>query len=229
MQMLSFSRGDVVLFARDAGLPSIAEHLGAGKRAVVVDRGQIQFCTGTARETVCGLVDLPLTGGGQVAFQVENTLAAVAAVWHLGMSASAIAEGLESLPLTGPLAERFASHQTSERSVITAQAANLGALQALCEVDARGSAAGRAIAWGVRGDRRDADLVSVGQFLAQHFGSVYLYEIPDLGRSAGAALDLVRQGIEATTPNNVAIHCFKSAEAAQQAASASHASLVVLS
>jgi cyanophycin synthetase len=229
MQMLGFSRGDVILFGRDIRLPGIVEHLSAGKRAVVADQGQIQLCTGTARETVCALSDLPLTGGGQVSFQVENVLAATAAAWQLGMSAGAIAAGLASLPLAGPLAERFTTQQASGRSVITAQAANLGALQALCEIDARGSAEGRAIAWGVRGDRRDADLVAVGEFLAKHFGSVYLYEIPGLGRSPGAALELVRQGIAATTPRNVAIHCFKSAEAAQQAASASHASLVVLS
>ena len=44
---------------------------------------------------VSDVTAIPLTGGGAVAFQIDNVLAAVAAAWALGISADLIRAGIE--------------------------------------------------------------------------------------------------------------------------------------
>ena len=52
---------------------------------------------GDREETVISLDHLPLTRGGQVAFQVENSLAAIAAAWSLGIGMDLIRARAESM------------------------------------------------------------------------------------------------------------------------------------
>ena len=55
--------------------PVIVRHRGVGGRAVFVRDGQIVLAEGDREEAVVSLDRLPLTRGGQIAFQVENSLA----------------------------------------------------------------------------------------------------------------------------------------------------------
>ena len=92
MQMKPLSKGAVILFSVDASLDSVTQHLAEGKRAVVVSEDAIWLCTGERRERVMDVSSI----GTQVAFQLDNTLPAIAAAWHLGMSIEQIAKGLRS-------------------------------------------------------------------------------------------------------------------------------------
>ncbi len=86
MLMKPLSKGDVILFAVDASLDAVKQHLAKGKRAVVVAENAIWLCTGERRERAME------TGAIQskVAFQLENTLPAIAAAWHLGITVEKI-------------------------------------------------------------------------------------------------------------------------------------------
>ena len=77
--------GEVVFFAIDANHPVIVRHRGVGGRAVFVRERQVVLAEGEREETVLSLDRLPLTRNGQIVFQVENSLASIAAAWSLGI------------------------------------------------------------------------------------------------------------------------------------------------
>ena len=77
--------------------PVIVRHRGVGGRAAFVRDGQIVLAEGDREEIVISLDRLPLTRGGQVGFQVENSLAAIAAAWSLGIPLDVIRARAESI------------------------------------------------------------------------------------------------------------------------------------
>jgi cyanophycin synthetase len=93
MQMKSLCKGDVILFAVDANLDSVAEHLAGGKRAVVVAENAIWMCNGELRERLMDTHSLNIKAD----FQLENTLPAIAAAWHLNIPAEQIADAVRQL------------------------------------------------------------------------------------------------------------------------------------
>lgn len=86
--------GDVIFFAAADELPVIAEHLHKGGRAVLVRDAQIVFCEGENRVELLKLAAVPLDDGENRQSQLAYVLAAVAAAWALGISASLIRAGI---------------------------------------------------------------------------------------------------------------------------------------
>ena len=76
VEMAAHCPGGVVFFALDPDHPVIVRHRGVGGRAAFVRDGQVVLAEGDREEAVLALDRLPLTRGGQIAFQVENSLAA---------------------------------------------------------------------------------------------------------------------------------------------------------
>lgn len=93
--MASLCDGEVIFFANDASAPVMAAHLNEGKRGVFVRDGKVIQATGSNEVRVSDVAAIPLTGGGAVAFQIDNVLAAVAAAWALGITADLIRAGIE--------------------------------------------------------------------------------------------------------------------------------------
>jgi cyanophycin synthetase len=92
--MAAHCPGRVVFFARDAAHPVLTAHCNLGGRAVFVRSGAIVFGEGEREEVLASLENAPLTHGGHAAFQIENVLAACAAVWSLALPLDAIRAGL---------------------------------------------------------------------------------------------------------------------------------------
>ena len=91
MQMKPLSKGDVILFAVDADLESLKQHLADGKRAVIAAHNAIWLCTGDHRECLMDVDSLKLS----TEFQLENTLPAIAAAWHLKVPTEQIIAGVQ--------------------------------------------------------------------------------------------------------------------------------------
>ena len=96
VEMAPLCDGEVIYFALDPQLPAIAEHLGRGKRAVVVRYGQIMLASDQGEVALARLSDVPLTEGGKNTMQVENILAAVSAAWALDVSLDVMRTGIET-------------------------------------------------------------------------------------------------------------------------------------
>jgi len=95
-QMAELCDGEVIFFARDAGLPVIVEHLKQGGRAVLLDGNGIALATGAENLMLTKLTAIPLLGADRHSAQLEYVLAAVGAAWALGISPELIRAGIET-------------------------------------------------------------------------------------------------------------------------------------
>jgi cyanophycin synthetase len=196
--MADACRGGVIYFARDGEHPVIREFLAAGKRAAFVRDGSIVLAEGQHRERLTTLEHVPITRGGRIGFQVENALAAAAAVWALGHPLGLIREGLqsfESKPEVTP--GRFNVLDARGATVIVDFGHNPSALEALVESMRAFHGRRRTVVLSADGDRRDEVIVRQAEILAPHFDLVVLYEEQsrNRGRASGEISTLLRQGL----------------------------------
>ncbi len=145
------------------------------------------------------LENVPLTHGGRIRFQVENTLAAAAAAWGLGIPRDAIRAGLETFAADmEKVPGRFNLLEIAGATVIVDYGHNVSALQALIEAIEQFPHQRRTIVYSAAGDRRDGDMVRQGELLGEAFDRVILYEDHYLrGREPGEIMRLFRQGLDA--------------------------------
>ena len=196
--MAEFCKGKVIFFARDPSDPVLSAHRGAGGRAAFVRDGAIVLAEGPREEVLVRLVDVPLTFGGRVAFQVENALAAAAACWGLGLPPETIRAGLASFdsdPDRTP--GRFNVLKADGATIILDFGHNPSAMQGLVESLPAFPGGRRTLVLSAAGDRSDAVIVRQARILADAFDEVILYEEASLmrGRGEGEINDLLRRGL----------------------------------
>ena len=195
--MAEYCKGSVLFFARDGGHPVIVEHRAAGGQAVFIRDNAIMLGTGSKEMTILSLDRVPLTHGGRIGFQVENTLAAVAAAWGAGVPVELIRKRAESFASSMALVPgRFNVLRHRGATVIVDYGHNPSALQAVIDAVGNIPHTSRSIVYSTAGDRRDCDLIRQGELLGAHFDRVMLYEsIYTRGRSRGEILSFFRQGL----------------------------------
>ncbi|WP_407305923.1 cyanophycin synthetase [Desulfosporosinus sp. SB140] len=93
--MAKRTKGRVILFSTEKDNLHIRKHLGLGGTAVFVMRGMIILCQGSQSFRVCSVKQIPVTWNGKAKHNIQNSLAAVAAGWALGLSASTIRNSVQ--------------------------------------------------------------------------------------------------------------------------------------
>jgi cyanophycin synthetase len=189
----------IIYFARDAADPVLSAHREQGGRAVYVRDGEIVAAEGQREVVVASLAKVPLTLGGRIGFQVENTLAATAAAWALGLSRDSIRAGLESFAADMQhVPGRFNLLEINGATVIVDYGHNVSALSSLVEAIECFPSQRRLAVYSAAGDRRDSDMIRQGELLGDTFDQVILYEDHYLrGRSAGEIMAVFRKGLAA--------------------------------
>jgi cyanophycin synthetase len=190
--------GAVIYFARDPGQAVLAAHRAAGGRVVFVQGGAVVRAEGEREEVLIPLARVPLTYGGRVDFQVENLLAAAAAAWALGIPTEAVRRAL-SIFTSDPrhVPGRFNVFRAGEATVIVDFAHNEAALAALVDaLDQFPHSRRRLVFSGC--NRRDEDIVRMGEVVGHGFDRVLLYADRDnLNRADGEVNALLRRGLAA--------------------------------
>jgi UDP-N-acetylmuramyl tripeptide synthase len=189
--------GMVIFFARAAQHPVIVAHRAAGKRAAFVRDGQIVLAVGATETTLVPLDRVPLTHGGQVGFNVDNALAAVAAAWAIGLPFAEIRAGLETFrSVLKQSPGRFNLLEYRGATVVMDYAHNISALESFLEVLPQFPHVRRSVVYAVPGDRTDDVIITQGELLAAAYDRVILYEDTELrGRPEGTIFTLMRRGL----------------------------------
>ncbi len=194
--MAEYCLGKVIYFAISPSDPVIAAHRQTGGKAVFVRHDTIVLAEGEINP-LASLSDVPLTHGGRIRFQVENTLASVATAWALGISRELIRAGLESF--TGDMDKvpgRFNLLEIGGATVIVDYGHNPSALQAIVDAIQQFPHRHRTAVYTAAGDRRDVDMLRQGEMLGAAFDRVILYEDHYVrGREKGEIMGLLRQGM----------------------------------
>jgi cyanophycin synthetase len=189
--------GRVVFFGLEETLPAIAAHRRHGGRALFVRDGRIVLAEGADEFEFVRLDRVPLTHGGTVRFQVENTLAAVGAGWALGLSLEMMATRVDNFSANQEQSPgRFNVFDVQGTTVVLDYGHNSSALLALIDALSRFPHERRTVVYSTAGDRRDCDIVRQGELLGAAFDRVILYEDHyKRGRRDGEIMALFRQGI----------------------------------
>ena len=192
--------GKVIFFAQDAHDPLIVAQRARAKRVVFVESGDIVAAEGPIEHRL-PLNQVPLTRGGLLGFQVENTLAAVGACWALDMAWDSICDGVRCFDSDSKNAPgRFNLMRYRDATVIADYGHNPDAMRALVAAfNALPAQANtkRTVVISGAGDRRDEDIRQQTAILGQAFDNVVIYEDAcQRGRAAGEVMALLRAGLQ---------------------------------
>jgi len=195
--MAMYCPGQVALFAIDGNHPEIQRHRKAGGKAALVRDGQIILAEGEHEQVVTKLSRVPLTFGGQVAFEVENALAAIAAAVYMGAPLEIVRARAESFtPDMSKVPARFNLFQINDATVIVDYGHNASSLRAMIAALDGFPHRQRTCVYTTAGDRRDCDIICQGEILGNAFDRVILYEDHYMrGRKQGEIIALFRQGL----------------------------------
>ena len=195
--------GKVIFFAQNAHDPVLVTHRARGNRVVFVEGDDIIVTEGALQHRM-PLADVPLTGGGLLGFQIENTLAAVGACWGLDMDWQHIVSGINSFHNDSKNAPgRFNLMHYNDATVVADYGHNPHAMRALVAAfDALPAQQGmkRTVVISGAGDRRDEDLRELTRVLGAAFDNIILFEDAcQRGRADGEVLGLLREGLVGAT------------------------------
>jgi cyanophycin synthetase len=223
-------QAQVAYFSMHPENPVIAAHTQQGGLAAVYENGYLSILKGDWTLRIEQAVNVPITLGGKTPFMIQNALAASLAAFVQGVRIEDIRTALNSFVAS--------AHQTPGRMNLF----DLGKFHVLLDY-AHNPAGYRAIAgfintWdgerigvvGAPGDRRDADILELGQISAEMFDRIIIKEDSDRrGRMPNEVANLLQQGITAISPNLPFEVILDETEALTKALdTASDASLVVI-
>jgi len=188
--------GSVTFFAADIHLPLMTTQRAQGRRVVYRDGDAIVACEGEFQQRLA-LAEIPLTRNGSIGFQVENAMAAVGAVWALGVDWKVIRAGLASFVNDASTAPgRFNVFAYRGATLIADYGHNPDAIAALVQAVEGLPAKRRSVVISGAGDRRDVDLMRQTEILGDAFDNVILYQDQcQRGRADGEVIALLRQGL----------------------------------
>jgi cyanophycin synthetase len=194
--MANMCPGNVTFFALDPHHPVLATHRAQGKRVVYTENGNIVAQQGKKSFRI-PLTDVPLTRQGQIGFQTENVMAAVAAAWAVNVPWDNIAQGLSTFisDIQG-VPGRFNVFDYKGATLIADYGHNPDAIQALVHAVDNMPAQKRVVVISGAGDRRDQDIRDQTQILGTAFDEVILYQDAcQRGRTDGEVIQLLREGL----------------------------------
>ena len=194
--MASQCPGKVIFFARDRLNGVLAEHHAQGGRVIYRDGDAIVMAERAQVQRI-GLAGVPITLGGSVGFQVENTMAAVGAAWALEIDLARISHGLAGFVSDARHTPgRFNHFRHRGSTVIADYGHNPDAIAALIAAVETMPARRRSVVISGAGDRRDEDIRRQSELLGDAFDEIILYEDQcQRGRADGEVIAILRSGL----------------------------------
>ncbi|WP_198115391.1 cyanophycin synthetase [Massilia rhizosphaerae] len=186
---------EILYFALDADNPILLRHLENGGRAIYLEDNMIVLANGARHEALVDVRAMPCTLQGAARYNIANALAAAAALTATGFGNAEIAAGLRTFVSDwkhNPL--RTNVFDVDGVTVIFDYGHNAPAYAALAET-ARALTPGRLVGVvAAPGDRRDDDLVAIGETCAAGFDELVVYETANRGRAPGDVAALLVRG-----------------------------------
>ncbi|HEX6658944.1 MAG TPA: cyanophycin synthetase, partial [Ilumatobacter sp.] len=218
--MARASSGSVIYFSMDLDHERLKFQASRGRRAVTLEPGNngemIVLRQGRKSMSLVWTHLIPATFEGRARMNVQNALAATAAAWAAGAHLHDIRQGLRTFTTSYFMAPgRLNMFELDGYRVVVDYAHNPPAVRALGDfVDrltepsaggARAPVTGRRIGViATAGDRRDEDIVELGQVAAAYFDDIVIREDENnRGRPRGNTAALIEQGVRSANPSRV--------------------------
>lgn len=192
-----WARGEIVYFTLDPDSRPVRQHVREHGVAFTVVDQHIVMRQGHVEARIIPVADVPITFEGHARFNVANALAAAGAAHALGLSLADIQMGLQTFhPTPGQNPGRTNLIDADGVKVLIDYGHNVPALKALDELVSSLTAGRRICVASAPGNRRDEDIVALGEQLATMHDILFVCETHPRGRELGEAAAMVKQGAE---------------------------------
>lgn len=193
----------IALYSLDENNPRIKEHCAKGGFAAVYEHGFITVMKGTWKIRIERVTNIPITFDGKAEFNVYNALAATLALYVHGFKAEDIQLGLQTF-VTSPAQTpgRMNIFQFRNFTIMLDYAHNTHGIIALGKYVKSVEATHKVGIIAAVGDRRDSDIVSLGQESARIFDEIIIRQDKNTrGRSEEELIGLLTEGIRQQSPD----------------------------
>jgi cyanophycin synthetase len=187
---------EVIYFALDRRHPPFARHLEGGGRGIYAQQGILMLGHGEHRIPLVETSRLPFTLNGRARHNVENAMAAFAALLALGIARDRIVAALASFTSSAnqnPL--RLNLFRTRGVTLLVDYAHNAAAYGAIIDTGRQLTQQRLIGVVAAPGDRRDDDLLEMGRVCCEGFDELVIYEMDEVrGRPPGATASRLEEG-----------------------------------
>lgn len=184
---------DIILFARSRNNELLREHLKEGGRGVTIVEGNLCLLDGENIIPVIPVNMIQVTMGGLIDCNIENSMAAAAALIGLDVKADAIKKGfLTFLSDYKSNPGRFNIFEIDNFSVMLDYGHNPAGYKSVADFVRKLNCKRLVGIIGVPGDRQNELVAEVGKICANNFDRIYIKEDDDLrGRDAGEIAGII--------------------------------------
>ncbi|MBB6216296.1 cyanophycin synthetase [Anaerosolibacter carboniphilus] len=188
--------GNLILFSKDHKNNYVVKHIKDGGRVVYIKDQIIYMATDKEQIPVVNIENIPATLGGALSHNVENSLAAVAAAWGLGIDKDIINRALVSFKCDEKENPgRFNMYDVADFRVIVDYGHNFDGYKKVIEGLQKIKINRLIGVIGVPGDRLDTSIHEVGILSGQSFDYIFIKEDRDRrGREEGEVANRLMEG-----------------------------------
>lgn len=201
--MKSGLKCNIALFSMDENNPRIKAHCAAGGLATVFENGFVTIMKGNWKIRVMAVKDIPLTYEGKAVHNIANCLPAVMATYlYRDITIDDIKLGLQTfMPGEALTPGRLNFFHFKNITFLADFAHNPHGLKLLCDFVSKLDYKTKVGVISGTGDRRDEDIMELGEISAQYFDQIIIRCDKNLrGRTADEIIGLLKAGIEKVNP-----------------------------
>ena len=197
-KLIDRAKGEIIYFSKDKDNPLIQKNIQEGKKAVFIDGDMLCVINNNKKYNVLKIDDIPLTLNGKLLFNIENSLAACAALVGLGIDYCMIARGFNKFKLDNRHnAGRFNIYEVDGRTIVLDYGHNLEGYRAIFQALNNIEHNNLIGVIGIPGDRSDSMAIDIGKISEEYLDFIIIKEdIDKRGREAGKIADLIKSGIK---------------------------------
>lgn len=197
MGMIENIKSKIALFSLDENNARIQTHCSKGGIAAIYENGSVTINKGGWKIKVERAVNIPVTFSGKADFMIKNVLAATLAAFLRNVSLVDIQIGLQTfVPSVALTPGRMNVFQFKNFKVLLDYAHNPSGMQALGQFLSQMEEYPKIGIISGTGDRRDEDIVELGEISASVFDEIIIRQDPELrGRTQEEIAALLTKGI----------------------------------
>ncbi|NFV14421.1 cyanophycin synthetase [Clostridium sporogenes] len=186
----------IVLFTKNKNNPIISQYLNNENLVLYLDEDTIYLQKLNQNQAIINVNKVPITLRGKLTYNVENIMAAMAALIGLGLDINTIRQGLESFSNEEQNPGRFNVYDVHGTNVILDYGHNIDGYKVVLESVKKMNNKRIIGVVGVPGDRTDSSTLKVGNICGENFDYIYIKEDRDKrGRKNGEIADLLKKGV----------------------------------
>lgn len=202
-------KSNIIFFSKDKNNKLLQDNINNGGYGVYVDNGVIYIEKNNYVFPLIKVDNINITIKGKLKYNIENSMAACAAMVGLGVDYKMIRKGLTTFSCSEEQNPgRFNMYNVNGATVILDYGHNIEGYKAVLE-GAKSIKHNRFIGViGVPGDRLDSNILQVGKIAGEHFDYIYIKEDEDKrGRKPAETAKLLEKGILSSSfnPKNMEI------------------------